>query len=82
MRMTYDSKKNYTKATFKLNEQGRYEIVSNNQTEDLLIFLFQEQREHTVLLEKKNKYLVYMCVLFCLNLFLLALIFYVLTLFL
>lgn len=82
MRMDYDPKLFYAKTTFNFNEDGKAELISNNQTEDLLILIFQEIRHQNYLLEKNKKYLSYIVILFCLNLFVLSLIFYAISLFL
>lgn len=89
MEKDYDPNLFYAKATFNFNEDGKVELISNNQTEDLLILIFQETRYQNYLLSQKNnileknkKYLGYIVILLCLNFFVLSLMFYAITLFL
>lgn len=89
MEKGYDPNLFYAKATFNFNEDGKVELISNNQTEDLLILIFQETRYQNYLLSQKNnileknkKYLGYIVILLCLNFFVLSLMFYAISLFL
>ncbi|MFR9242053.1 MAG: hypothetical protein ACLVKE_15355 [Clostridium baratii] len=56
MEKGYDPNLFYAKATFNFNEDGKVELISNNQTEDLLILIFKKQDIRIIYCLRKTTY--------------------------